>query len=214
MCRSLIMLPLFPGASSYRDNADDRSNHPVLGLPGQTTIIITSGLIISTLPFLFLLVALSAWVFCSANPGSSSFASAHVARGRRKLRPLQVYTLWVVSWWDFQSFRRVVSPDPFLCCRCCCCCLVGCREAGHGGVDRLMAASGGGSLLERRSSVRRSQSMVSEEGRGTPADEDLGGCGTLKIGAVLDKDSAEPKSRLAKDTGEHGGGGPSGKSSP
>ncbi|KAF2952390.1 hypothetical protein DAI22_01g333100 [Oryza sativa Japonica Group] len=81
--------------------------------------------------------------------------------------------------------------------------------AGHGGVDRLMAASGGGSLLERRSSVRRSQSMVSEEGRGTPADEDLGGGGTLKIGAVLDKDSAAPKSRLAKDTGEHGGGGPS-----
>uniref|UniRef100_I1NRT4 PRONE domain-containing protein n=2 Tax=Oryza glaberrima TaxID=4538 RepID=I1NRT4_ORYGL len=72
-----------------------------------------------------------------------------------------------------------------------------------------MEASGGGSLLERRSSVRRSQSMVSEEGRGTPADEDLGGGGTLKIGAVLDKDSAAPKSRLAKDTGEHGGGGPS-----
>ncbi|XP_062222080.1 rop guanine nucleotide exchange factor 9-like [Phragmites australis] len=76
-----------------------------------------------------------------------------------------------------------------------------------------MAASGG-AQLERRSSVRRSQSMVLEEDRGLPADEELmfrsqgsnnePPGGSLKIGAVLDKDSAAPKSRLAKD--DHGGG--------
>ncbi|KAF0910487.1 hypothetical protein E2562_002941 [Oryza meyeriana var. granulata] len=83
-----------------------------------------------------------------------------------------------------------------------------------------MAANGGGALLERRSSVQRSQSMVLEEDWGPPADEELmfrsqgsneqssgGGGGTLKIGAVLDRDSAAPKSRLSKD--DHGGGGPS-----
>ncbi|XP_040377990.1 rop guanine nucleotide exchange factor 9 isoform X2 [Oryza brachyantha] len=75
-------------------------------------------------------------------------------------------------------------------------------------------ANGGGALLERRSSVQRSQSMVLEEDRGPPADgEQLtssggGGGGALKIGAVLDRDSTEaPKSRLAKDAGDHGGGG-------
>ncbi|KAL5222259.1 hypothetical protein ABZP36_026972 [Zizania latifolia] len=83
-----------------------------------------------------------------------------------------------------------------------------------------MAANGGGALLERRSSVRRSQSMVLEEDRGPPADEEhmfrsqgsnepSSGGGAVKIGAVLDRDSAAPKSRLGKDAGEHGGGGPS-----
>lgn len=81
-------------------------------------------------------------------------------------------------------------------------------------------AANGGALLERRSSVRRSQSMVLEEDRGPPADEELmfrsqgsneqPSGAPLKIGAVLDRDSAEPKSRLAKEGGDHGGG-PSGK---
>ncbi|KAG8050988.1 hypothetical protein GUJ93_ZPchr0009g634 [Zizania palustris] len=35
-----------------------------------------------------------------------------------------------------------------------------------------MAANGGGALLERRSSVRWSQSMVLEDDRGPPADEE------------------------------------------
>ncbi|KAG8078002.1 hypothetical protein GUJ93_ZPchr0007g4835 [Zizania palustris] len=83
-----------------------------------------------------------------------------------------------------------------------------------------MAANGGGALLERRSSVRRSQSMVLEDDRGPPGDEEhtfrsqgsnepSSGWGAVKIGVVLDRDSAAPKSRLAKDGGEHGGGGPS-----
>lgn len=67
-----------------------------------------------------------------------------------------------------------------------------------------------GAQLERRSSVRRSQSMVLEEDRGSPADEELmfrsqgsnsdsvGGGAELRIGAVLDKDSAAPKSCLTK----------------
>ncbi|GJM93061.1 hypothetical protein PR202_ga09585 [Eleusine coracana subsp. coracana] len=67
-----------------------------------------------------------------------------------------------------------------------------------------------GAQLERRSSVRRSQSMVLEEDRGSPADEELmfrsqgsnsdsvGGGAALRIGAVLDEDSAAPKSCLTK----------------
>lgn len=59
--------------------------------------------------------------------------------------------------------------------------------------------------------------MVQEEDRGQPPDEELmfrsqgsntePSGGALKIGAVLDKDSAAPKSRLAEQSG-----GPSGKS--
>jgi hypothetical protein len=71
-------------------------------------------------------------------------------------------------------------------------------------------ASVGGAQLERRSSVRRSQSMVLEEDRGSPADEELmlrsqganceptGGGAAPRIGAVLDKDSVAAKSCLAK----------------
>ncbi|TVU35040.1 hypothetical protein EJB05_16907 [Eragrostis curvula] len=71
-------------------------------------------------------------------------------------------------------------------------------------------ASIGGAQLERRSSVRRSQSMVLEEDRGSPAAEEqmfrsqgsnlepVGGGAALRIGAVLDKDTAAPKSCLVK----------------
>jgi hypothetical protein len=71
-------------------------------------------------------------------------------------------------------------------------------------------ASIGGAQLERQGSVRRSQSMVLEEDRGSPADEELmvrsqggncepvGGGDALRVGAVLDKDSVAPKSCPAK----------------
>ncbi|KAG8055346.1 hypothetical protein GUJ93_ZPchr0001g29591 [Zizania palustris] len=69
-----------------------------------------------------------------------------------------------------------------------------------------MASNGGGALLERRS-----QSMVPEEDGGPPADEEhmFRSQSSNEQSAVLDRDSATPKSRLAKDAGDHGGGGPS-----
>lgn len=77
-----------------------------------------------------------------------------------------------------------------------------------------MAASAG-AQLERRSSVRRSQSMAQEKGRGQTADEELimsrsqgsntePSGGSAKIGAALDKDSAATTTKSQ----------PSGKSRP
>uniref|UniRef100_A0A0D9V5X5 PRONE domain-containing protein n=1 Tax=Leersia perrieri TaxID=77586 RepID=A0A0D9V5X5_9ORYZ len=137
-----------------------------------------------------------------------------VFKDRKKPRPLQVYT-------PGQNHGRI---PVFSTCRViiesiAAVVVVVRGAADHWGVDRLMAVNG---VLERRSSVRRSQSMVREEE--DTADDELmfrsqgsndpssgnGGGGALKIGAVLDRDSAAPKSRLAKDAGgDHGGGGPS-----
>ncbi|WVZ68765.1 hypothetical protein U9M48_017661 [Paspalum notatum var. saurae] len=59
-----------------------------------------------------------------------------------------------------------------------------------------MAASAG-AQLERRSSVRRSQSMAQEEGRGQPADEEK-----IDVAAVLDSDNlAPPKPRVPEQSG-------------
>ncbi|XP_066309956.1 rho guanine nucleotide exchange factor 8-like isoform X2 [Miscanthus floridulus] len=56
-----------------------------------------------------------------------------------------------------------------------------------------------GAQLERRSSMRRSQSMVQEEDRGQPPDEEqMSRSQGSSTAPVLDKDSAAPKSRLAE----------------